>query len=396
LKVADRIRRKCTTIGVMALSLLLCSAAFPDSWNQARSAGFGTVQWQRNIFRAQNARAEGRSREADIYLQQALTDAKQLGKHHPFYTITLRHLSDAAVLKYQFKEARDFSIKELELLKPLGDDYQDLVPIYLRLADIALAEGNLEEASHSLDKAKALKEQAMFNPTFKAEISLRRAMVALAKNDPGEFRSLTKSGIDEWIKMVKEPKAGTNLSEYAIEVARLSLHADKKLSKTLREAALEFSTRALSLIKNYQGSEGLGYIQCLQHLGEIYRMHKRPLDEIACYQRGAEACIATKLLNFKDKSVVLFQYGKPLVDQKYYAEALPMLRQSEVYSKKVNSKNFRIDILFHLSACLAGLNQAEESITFKRELVDILESKGRRLEAQQQLREIDALSARIK
>lgn len=333
MKVADRIRRKCTTVGVMALSLLLCAAAYPSSRNQARSEGFGTVQWQRNILKAQNARAEGRIAEADIYLQQALTDAKQLGKHHPFYTITVRHLSDAAFLKFEFKEARAFSIKELELLKPLGDDYQDLVPIFLRLSDIALAEGNLEEATHFLDKAKALKDQAMFNPTFKAEISLRRAIVALAKNDLSEFRSLTENGTDEWIKMVKEPKAGSNLSEYAIEVAKLSLHADKKLSRSLREAALEFSTRALSLIKNYQGTQGLGYIQCLQHLGEIYRMHKRPLDEIACYQRGAEACIATKLLNYKDKSVVLFQYGKALVDQKYYAEALPMLRQSEVYSK---------------------------------------------------------------
>lgn len=381
----------------MAFSLLsLTTAILAADWNEASGTGFGTVDWQRHIFAAQQNRDLGQIALADRLLNQAFQDAKRLGKQHPFYSVTLRHLSDAAFYKYDFKTARDYSVQELEILKPLGDDYQDLVPVFMRLGDIAYLEGNLQESKTWVDKAKDLKDKALFNPTLKAEIKLRLAMLEIAKNRKVEFRSYVDAAEKDWIEMVKEPKAGSNLSEYAMEVGKMSLHADKRVVEPMREAARFMAVRSVFLIKKYHGVNTLGIIWALNKLGEIYRISNRPMDEIECFRKGAAFAIASTGLSVKDKAIVLYQYGQPLCDQGYFEEALPMLQQSEVYSRSVPLEGFSADILFYLGNCYKQCNRLEEAILYKRKLVAIYEKLGRHSEAYQQLREIDALTARIK
>lgn len=381
----------------MAFSVLTLTATIlATDWYQAMGTGFGTVDWQRHIFAAQKNRDIGQVSDADRLLNQAFQDAKRLGKQHPFYSVTLRHLSDAAFYKYDFKTSRDYAVQELEVLKPLGEEYQDLVPLFMRMGDIAYMEGNLTEAKVWIEKARVLKDKALFNPTLKAEIKLRLAMIEIARNHKEEFRSFVRAAEKDWVEMLKEPKAGSNLSDYSIEVGRMSAHANKKVAAPMREAARYMAVRAVYLIKTYQGVDTLGIIWGLSRLGEIYKISNRPLDEIECFRKGSAYAIASKGLTIKDKAIVLYQYGQPLVDQGYFEEALPMLRQSELYSRKVPNEDFCIDILYYLAFCLKKTNHPEEALAFKRQLINAYERMGRHAEAQQQLREIDADSARIK
>lgn len=389
-------QRKRTAIIIVALSALTASAVLlVGDWNQACGTGFGTVDWQRHIFAAQNRRNEGFIEVADALLNQAFDDAKRLGKQHPFYSITLRHLSDAEFYKFNFKASKAYALQELENLKPLGEDFQDLVPVFMRLSDIAYVEGNLNEAELYINKAKVLRDKSLYNPTLKSEIRLRLALIALAKNQKPEFRFLVSAAEKDWVEMYKEPKAGTNLNQYALEVAKLSLYSNKKVVPALREASIYMGTRSVYLIQKYQGVETLAIIWGLQKMAEIYRISNRPLDEIACCQRGSQYAIASTVLSTNDKAIVLFQYGRPLLDGGHLEEALPMLRQADAYSKKANMKE-RVDFLAYLSNCLKRLKQTEEAIATKRELVSLLEKSNRKPEAEQQLREIDFLLTRIK
>ncbi len=398
MRLVDRFSKRRTAIAIVAIVLsTIASSVLSSFWHGASGTGFGTADWQKNIFKAQKARELGDLNEANVYYKRAYADAQKLGKQHPFYTVTLRHLSDAAYEDFNYPLAKDYALKELELLKPLGDDYQDLVPIFIRLGDIAFAQGNLEETKVQLLKAKTLKDKAQFDPTLKAEIRLRLANLALANKDQSQFHVLCQEAENEWLSTVKEPKTGSNFSEYAVAIARLSRHTNKRVSRALREAALYYGTVGARMITKTQGKETLHYIHAMSRLGEIHGICKQPAQKIACYQRGSEAAIASRVLNFQDKAVVLFQYGKPLMDEGHLEEALPMLRQSAIYARTMRNRKFdRSNILANLSNCLVRLNQIEEAIVVKQEMVGVLETMGMKREAQAQLREIDVLSARIK
>lgn len=369
------------------------AALLAVSPRSARSASFGTVPWQHAMYRAQEARNTGKSEEARFQSLRAFAEARRLGKDHPFYTITLRHLSDINYYDLQFDVAKNYSLDELEILKGLGENYQDSVPVYIRLSEIAFMQGKLDESASYLTEARKLKDKSEFNPLLRAEIDARYSLLALVNHDRGKYQMFCKKAEDEWVKAVKEPKTGANMSEYGVELARLSRRSNKRVTPALRTAAEYYCTRGLSIITRNCGTNGLAFIHALNRVAETHGICNRPTEQLACWKRVLETCRNTKELTPVDKTNTLLPIARALVmgDRPY--EALPFFDLSLHFSRLGRDPNLHAETLFQASDCYASLGRNAEAIALKRQLLDVLQSLGRKDAAARQKRQIDMLSS---
>lgn len=357
---------------------------------------FGTGKWQRTMIKAQKEREWGDRRVADAKLQEAWQLAQTLGKDHPFYSITLRHLSDTNYKHYKFDIARGFAMQELQILRALGTDYQDIVPVLTRLADIDIVESKLDDAEARLIEARKIKDKAMFNTLGRGEIDARQSVVALAKGKVSEYEMLRKRAEEELIK-TKVGKPASALSEYGLEIARMSVHASKKMARPMRKAAEYYTKRGIELArKNRMDSVSLTIVHCYERLAEVYEIEGKWLEKLECFKQSAAICMNSPVLTMNERAIVLYQYGKSMLDTKHWDEAVQFLERSRVFAQKTDDKNMLADILFHLAFGLAQQNRWSDVLSVKRELVSALDSAGRKQEANQQRKEIEKITAAIK
>jgi tetratricopeptide (TPR) repeat protein len=364
--------------------------ALPKAW----SVGFGTLNWQRAILKAQQERDYGESPRAIAKLQEAWGLAQQLGKNHPFYTITLRHLSDSAWRQRKFQESRAYAMQEFEILKSLGPDYQDLVPIFTRLADIDLVENKLDSAAINLQEALRVKDKAMFNLLGRAEIIVRQSVVELARGNQKEYERLRIEAEQEWIA-TKVAKPGTCMSDYGFELGSLSLSSDKKVAKPLRSAALYFTRRGLAYLQK-QRFDNLSIIHAYERLADVYGFLKRDADRLAVWKQSANVCTHSKNLTVNEISITLCRYGKVLVETKNYTDAIPFLEQCMPFARRCDDQNLLTQAIFLLQFAYLQTNRVADALTLKNELINRYARAGMRQEAAIQKREIDALAASMK
>lgn len=357
----------------------------------AQSVGFGTLQWQKAILTSQQERDYGESPQAIAKLQEAWRLAQKLGKGHPFYTITLRHLSDSAWRQHKFRESRDYAMQELTLLRPLGPDYQDVVPILTRLADIDIVENKLDSAAKNLEEAELVKDKAMFNLLGRAEIVVRQSVVALAMGNQSEWEKLRKRAEDEWIA-TKVAKPGSSMSEYGFELGTLSLFSNKKMVKPLRTAALYYAQRGVNYMQQAR-IDKLAMVHGYQRLADVYGFMNREEEKLALWKQSAALCARSKNLTIYEKTVTLCSYGKTLVDKRNYAEAIRFLEQCLPLAREGDDKNLLAQTIFYLQFAYMQTNRAADAIPLKRELMMLYMDLGQRREAEVQRREIEALSA---
>lgn len=357
---------------------------------------FGTGKWQRTIIKAQKEREWGDSRVADAKLQEAWQLAQTLGKDHPFYSITLRHLSDTNYKHYKFEIARGFAMQELQILRTLGNDYQDIVPVLTRLADIDIVENKLDDAEARLIEARNIKDKAMFNTLGRGEIDARQSVVALAKGKVSEYEMLRKRAEEELIK-TKVGRPASALSEYGLEIARMSTRANKKMVRPMRKAAEYYTKRGIELAqKSRMDSVSLTLVHCYDRLAEVYEIEGKWLEKLECFKQGAAICMNSPVMSMNERAIVLYQYGKPMLGTQHWDEAVYFLERSRVFAQKTDDKNMLADILFHLAFGLAQQNRWSDALSVKRELVAAFDSAGRKQEADQQRKEIEKITAAIK
>lgn len=358
---------------------------------KAQSIGFGTLQWQRAILKSQQERDYGESPKGIAMLQEAWRLAQKLGKDHPFYTITLRHLSDSAWRQNKFAQSRDYALQELELLKPLGPDYQDLVPIFTRLADIDIVENKLESASKYLKEAQTVKDKAMFNLLGRAEIVVRQSVVALAQGKQSEWEALRKRAEDEWIA-TKVAKPGTSMSEYGYELGTLSFFSNKKMLKPLRAAALYYTQRGVTFMQN-ERMDNLAMVHGYERLADVYGFINRTDEKLALWKQTAALCARSKNLTAYEKTVTLCRYGKALVDKRNYIDAIQFLEQCLPLARECGDQDLLNQTIFYLQFAYMQTNRSAEALPLKRELMSSFAARGQRREAESQRREIEAISA---
>jgi len=359
----------------------------------AHSAGYGTWQWQQAISTAQKLRETGKNEKADFHMQRAFALAKQLGVDHPFYTITLRHLSDTAYQKYQFDASRKYSLRELELLRPLGADYQDLVPVLLRLAELDIYEAKFDSALKYLKEAKDIKAKAVYNPLLRAEINARFSLLALGENNDLKYNEYRNKAQQEWTDSVKEPKCGSNFSEYGLELAHISEHAVPKMRKPLMNAAMDYAIRGIAIMRRASGAGNVAFVHGQNRLATIYKLQHRDAEAMNCWKTAASAALPSEMLTDRDKFNVLFTYGKPLVQKGRNEEALQFLEPAFRYTRGLDDPHIYADYLAHFSAAYVQVGRNADAIRVKRELVDLLDKLHLPRAAAQQRAEIEALNA---
>jgi tetratricopeptide (TPR) repeat protein len=360
----------------------------------AQGVSFGTIPWQHAILDAQRQRDYGESPQAVQQLDKAWALAQQLGKDHPFYTITLRHLSDSNYRQYKFNASRKYALEELEILRKLGPDYQDIVPVLTRLAEIDIVEYKLDSAEKYMKEAQQIKDKAQFNTLGRADLAMRESVIQLAKGNESAYQLLRKRAEAELIA-TKVGKPGSTLSDYGLELRHLSDFCNKRMVRPLRKAALYYAERGLRVTQ--QTNEiSLSLVHGYNKLSEIYDMDGRFQDKLECWKRGAVVVAQSPSMNLEEKATVTYMYGKPLVDQQRYAEAIPFLQQCVPYARKDGKLNVLADALFHLSFAYIKTNRFADAIATKRELVDVFEKIGWKSQANIQRNEIEKLSAAIK
>jgi len=389
-----RKRRKTTVALQIAASGIAVFTLGVLASQNARSIGFGTLEWQRTILQAQRERDYGESPQAIAKLHEAWRLAQQLGKDHPFYTITLRHLSDSAWRQRKFEESRGYAMQEFEILKPLGPDYQDLVPILTRLADIDLVENKLDSASKNLAEALRVKDKAMFNLLGRAEIIVRQSVVELARGNETRFKELRAQAEKEWIA-TKVAKPGTCMSEYGFELGSLSVSSNKKVVKPLRTAALYFAQRGLNYLQN-QHLDNLSIVHAYERLADVYRFMNRDADKLALWKQSANVCTHSRHLTANEITITLCRYGKALVEKKNYAEAVSFLEQCVPFARQCDDPNLLTATLFYLQFAYMQTSRIADALPLKKELMVRYAAAGMRQDAANQQREIDALAAAVK
>lgn len=364
---------------------------------QASATSFGTLDWQHAILKAQKAWETGDVEGAQRYERIAFEEAKRLGTDHPFYTITLRHLSDTAYYLSKFDTAKKHSLAELEILRQLGANYQDLVPVLLRLGEVAFVNGQIDEAKSFFLEAKRVRDRSVFNPLLKAEIACRLSLLEYVDGNEQEGNTQRKTAEEEWIKSVKEQKAGTNMAEYGYELGRLTNSSNKRVRRVIRDSAYYFLKRSLQITEKCQGTYGLGYINPLIHLGECYGFDQKFDEEFQCFKKAMDKALASPILSNSEKLATLAGVSKILMAQRKFEEALIVLNQElRLSSQDMQNRVFHIEILGFLAYCNLELKRYDQAIAFKRQLQDIYQSMGMTSAVSSLKTEIDILSARIK
>ncbi|MBX9669003.1 MAG: hypothetical protein K2X93_15370 [Candidatus Obscuribacterales bacterium] len=376
---------------IIAYAIALCLQP------QASATSFRTLDWQHAIRKAQKAWDAGDVEGAQRYERIAFEEAKRLGSDHPFYTITLRHLSDTAYNLAKFDTAKKHSLAELEILRQLGANYQDVVPVLLRLGEIAFVNGHIDEAKSYFFEAKRVRDRSAFNPLLKAEIACRLSLLEFVDGNEEQGNALRKTAEEEWIKSVKEQKAGTNMAEYGYELGKLANSMNKRVRRVVRDSAYYFLKRSLQITEKCQGTYGLGYINPLIHLGECYGFNQKFDEEFQCFKKAMNKALESPILRDPEKLATLTAISKILIAQRHFEEALIVLHlELRLSSRDRQNRVFQIDLLTFLAHCNLELKRYDQAIAFKRQLLDIYESMGTKSAVSSLKTEIDILSARIK
>ncbi len=177
----------------------------------------------------------------------------------------------------------------------------------------------------------------------------------------------------------------------------MSQHCDSKVLRPLRTAAEYFVSRGRQLIRTSSGTGALSFVQACTRLSEIYDLDNRWVDSFECMKQSGAACVQSKQLTTMEKTTVLFQIGKPLVERLKYEESIPFLEQAIPYARlEGNYKNILADELNFLSAAYMQTGRINQAIATKRELADTLDQIGSHKQAQDLRKEIEKLTPRIK
>ncbi len=406
----DRIKTKVSLLLLLSCSALLAALSTTDALAEnskgeendngailgGTTVAAYTGAWGKEVMQSQKLGGEGHEAEALQHGFSALSIAEKLGKDHPLYSISLRNLSDIYFLYMRLDQSKLYANKEIEALRPLGPEYQDLVPILLRLTDIAIIQGNVKEAERFAKQAKAIRSGSAFNPLLKAEIDCRLGILALQAGKEEECRSLRLTAEQEWLDSVKAERAADDMGHYGRELCREIGLASSKTKSAMLQSAEYWCMRALELSRQTCGPDSGSYASALEKAAFMYQTAGN-LEAAASYQIQALNLIL-RVYNWKVSTKVNFILNGTtrLINLGKSDQALPFIKAAVPLARELEDDELYVKALSDLSQVARRQGNLADAKEAKEELLQLCTRKKQWREVAILKSEIESLSKGMK
>ena len=250
--------------------------------------------------------------------------------------------------------SREFALKELKSLAPLGPDYQDRIAIYTRLGAIAACQLKLDESHKQLDEALRIKRATGSTSSLSGDIYMWLSQLARLEGHRQSAKDFDKSGLEAYKNCFSSLEAGRYIFRRAEEILNLSESVSREhrytfmagaehwllTAEQLMESSVDGSFRDLSdlygvlanlyrkqgrfgkasqlyqkyMTTEHQTSEATPQKTVLHliNLGDLLRLAKRPDEAGSCLDRARS--IALRLAKTEPGYLELVDRNKAKLD----------------------------------------------------------------------------------